>query len=341
MRFRGQSDFAVFLRTGLRFRHQEGADVEVKFNPWHDPDDGRFTFAGQGDFYPGGGGARGRGGFRRGVGGEGRDKPTAAPRTERVDVRGHIDDAKIAQDRYAGSLDNPENYTVYRVRRGDTLTKIARERISLGADELARLNRLKPNAKLQVGQQIRLPAQRALDRAHDEQAVFRGLSRYLDKHDGRLPPGLGRIDDQLAAERIVSVKNSYPFVEDGLERTRLAEGELQRDRSKPSKTNQRAAGGADRRPTDEGGHYIARRFNGPSNRVNLFAQDRNFNRGSYRVLEDKLAGYQDQGKRVYVRIIPHYRGISQRPYAIHYRWQVDGRWDRKWFFNEKEGKARD
>lgn len=37
----GQSTFELYLRTGLRAR----PGVELKFNPWHDPLDGRFTFA--------------------------------------------------------------------------------------------------------------------------------------------------------------------------------------------------------------------------------------------------------------------------------------------------------
>lgn len=42
--------FSFFLRTGRRLPE----DLEQKFNPWHDPDDGRFTFAGQGRHFGGG-----------------------------------------------------------------------------------------------------------------------------------------------------------------------------------------------------------------------------------------------------------------------------------------------
>ncbi|WP_254602633.1 DNA/RNA non-specific endonuclease [Sphingomonas bacterium] len=54
-----------------------------------------------------------------------------------------------------------------------------------------------------------------------------------------------------------------------------------------SKTNQREASKPDRLRTDDGGHFIAARFNGPSDKINHFAQDANFNRGAYRVMEDK------------------------------------------------------
>jgi hypothetical protein len=44
-----QQAFSVWLRTGRRGRHPDNGEIERKFNPWHDPDDGRFTFAGAGD----------------------------------------------------------------------------------------------------------------------------------------------------------------------------------------------------------------------------------------------------------------------------------------------------
>lgn len=49
------------------------------------------------------------------------------------------------------------------------------------------------------------------------------------------------------------------------------------------------AGGANRRPDDDGGHYIAARFDGPTEAFNHFAQNTSFDRGGYRVLEDQWA----------------------------------------------------
>jgi len=60
----GESAFARFIRTG---RIEAPAVTERKFNPWHDPDDGRFTFAGQGVYYARGGGASGGPNQRRPV----------------------------------------------------------------------------------------------------------------------------------------------------------------------------------------------------------------------------------------------------------------------------------
>ena len=46
------SDFEIYLRTGRR--QVQPRPAEFKFNPWHDPENGRFTFAGQGNYVPGG-----------------------------------------------------------------------------------------------------------------------------------------------------------------------------------------------------------------------------------------------------------------------------------------------
>lgn len=46
------SPFEFWLRTG---RRKPSGPGELKFNPWHDPDDGRFTFAGQGKHFGRGG----------------------------------------------------------------------------------------------------------------------------------------------------------------------------------------------------------------------------------------------------------------------------------------------
>ena len=48
--------FEWWLRTGRELP----AGRERKFNPWHDPEDGRFTFSQQGRFFGSGGGSTGR-----------------------------------------------------------------------------------------------------------------------------------------------------------------------------------------------------------------------------------------------------------------------------------------
>ncbi|MGU3389545.1 hypothetical protein [Sphingomonas sp. M1A8_2b] len=46
-----RSGFSHWLRTGRRPTAISPEGIELKFNPWHDPEDGRFTFVGAGSHY--------------------------------------------------------------------------------------------------------------------------------------------------------------------------------------------------------------------------------------------------------------------------------------------------
>ncbi len=48
-------DFSNWLRTGRLPLVIGPGGLELKYNPWHDPDDGRFTFAKSGLFFGAGG----------------------------------------------------------------------------------------------------------------------------------------------------------------------------------------------------------------------------------------------------------------------------------------------
>jgi DNA/RNA non-specific endonuclease len=140
-----------------------------------------------------------------------------------------------------------------------------------------------------------------------------------------------------ATEKIVL--NGYSFHIDAAKRLRKVEGLLALGQTQPrSRSAQRDAGKPDRRSTDDGGHYIARRFNGPTAAINHFAQDLNLNRGRYRVLEDEWARRKREGKTVYVIIRPLYLGDSKRPVGIIVIFSVNGRERSVRFPNEPRGK---
>ena len=116
-----QRAFSHYLRTGRRLPKDifiESQDIELKFNPYHDPRNGQFTFA------PGG--ARtGTGTGTRPALGQGRPHPPAKP--------------------------GP-----YTVRSGDTLSHIAR-RHGVRTDTLARANNIKNPDHIQAGQRLHIP----------------------------------------------------------------------------------------------------------------------------------------------------------------------------------------
>lgn len=137
-------------------------------------------------------------------------------------------------------------------------------------------------------------------------------------------------------------KNGYTFRLDRANRTTRTSGELNLEQTAPRSThNQREAGRPDRRADDDGGHFIASRFNGPSDKFNHFARNANFNRGGYRAMEDRWADDLRAGKHVSVTIAAHYPGSSRRPDVLDVSWKANnGQPYSRRFSNEREGKAR-
>jgi len=123
----------------------------------------------------------------------------------------------------------------------------------------------------------------------------------------------------------VEVRNGYRYTLDRHGRPTRIEGWLVVN-PKQGRDNaaQLRAGGKDRLPTDVGGHYVGRRFNGPLDDFNHFAQDGDFNNGPYKALENKWQKALDSGKPVYVLVKPHYPGESLRPDYLQVSFTIDG-----------------
>lgn len=164
--------------------------------------------------------------------------------------------------------------------------------------------------------ETRRPAIRSDSRIAATQLVTSAVTRARPLPEPKLP-----------AQRIE--KNGYSFEisskTDSDRRTKRVSGTLHlAETSRRSRSAQSRAGGTDRKPTDDGGHFIAARFNGPREWYNHFAQDSNFNRGTYRVVEDGWAKDIKAGQNVKVEIVPHYSGRSTRPDSLTIIWDVDG-----------------
>ena len=294
------------MRTGRRV-----SDIELKFNPWHDPDDGRFTFAGTGRYFPGG--------VRNGA---------------------RTTDAERAYKRF--NPRNPRNHTIYVVKPGDTLSRIAHLRTGLRVSDLAWLNNIRNPNSLRVGQRLMLPNQAYLEAGRRARGNFVNLAFYMDTHGGRLPPNVAKvpsIEEQLNSNWQRVSKNGYRFQIDVIERPRKIGGTLTLNPAqRRSRSAQAGAGGSDRLSTDHGGHYIARRFNGPRETFNHFAQDASFNIREYRALENLWAAAVRSGSKVTVDIVPIYEGTSLRPSSIYVRYVIDGKPGRRVFTNVKGGR---
>ncbi len=149
--------------------------------------------------------------------------------------------------------------------------------------------------------------------------------------DAPSSPSPHQTDEKL---RVV-VRNGYTYHIDARDRTRRVSGELTlTDKPVRSRKSQAQAGGLERTKGDDGGHYVAARFNGPTEAFNHFAQNANFNRGSYRLLEDQLARAKRAGSRVTVRISLYFKGRSIRPSLINFWFTIDGHEQSQRFPNE-------
>ena len=145
--------------------------------------------------------------------------------------------------------------------------------------------------------------------------------------------------DQTETERKINASfesNGYKYETDELGRTKSVEGKLQRkdhtvrNKIKPSMSE---IGKGYEKTTDEKGHLIADRFNGPGNLENIVPQDANLNRGEYKKLENQWAERVNVGDDVRVRIEPQYSGDSFRPDSFNIRYSINGEQFTKTFSN--------
>lgn len=253
--------FSLWLRTGRLPRWARPAASEVKYNPWHDPDDGRFTFKGRGRYF-GQGGSSG-----------------ASGRSLDAEMSGRRQEPPFGG--YAGEPDDFNNGGA----SGSWETHA----------DIVRRRRRELTAGIRRGKNWRNISQNGHTWTVDET----GSARIIK----------GRVEIGIAQPR--------------------------------SRTAQRQAGGADRRATDDGGHYVAPRFNAPTASFNLTAQDVNLNRGRWRTMEDEWARDRRAGREVDYLIIPVHRGSSRRPTHINVWWWVDGEERSLRFPNEPRERSRD
>lgn len=230
------------------------------------------------------------------------------------------------------------------MKSGDTLTGIAARRRGVRVSDLAWLNDLDERRPLRVGQKIKIPHQWFLDMGKREFDRRNALLYYLGEH-GRFPPN--PVNPPSLQSQILDAnwrretRGSYDYWIDIIGRPRKVFGELSWGMGTRSRINQARAGQPDRRPTDDGGHYIGIRFKAPRDAFNHFAQDANFNRGAYRVMEDGWAKELLAGRKVFVTIEPGYAGTSKRPYDITVTWEINGEKESRTFSNEPKGRARE
>lgn len=220
------SNFELWLRTGHRSCPDAANSVERKFNPWHDPDDGRFTFAGSGRHY-------GASSSRNSQQAANSARRKAGPL--RVDVPG------LPPDQTARGFGGG----------GSTWSWF-------------------PPAKTTQRQPERWAPSPSRPATASQDGVQRESSGLNSQARATLP-------FKRVAKTVI--RHGYRFDIDHLGRTWKVEGAITEDPlQRRSKQSQLEAGGKYRLRTDDGGHFIDRRFKGPMEAFNHFAQDAEFNR---------------------------------------------------------------
>lgn len=284
--------FTIWLRTGRRQRPGGEGAIEFKFNPWHDPANGQFTFAGRGQ--------------------------ASAGRRE-------------AGDRAPPKSGSYENFRPGGAEKG----------FGGGGTQSS----WDPPKGRPTGAFRRDGAARGFGGGGATVSWIPTSARGGEAEQGRRVAtshvaAAGTVRPQAEDSRRHVSRNGYDYEIDERGRTRQVSGTLVLAPPQPrSRRLQRSAGGTDRLPKDDGGHYIAPRFNGPTEAFNHFAQDSNVNRGRYRAIEDEWAREKRAGHRITVAIVPHFRALSQRPTTIDVVFYVDGVKRSVKLPNEREGGA--
>ena len=280
--------FLIWIRTGRLPSIGTSNGAELKFNPWHDPVDGRFTFAGSGRNYGQNGGGEFRGGGGGSFGGGGASSHEEWPRASRADTN----------RQRPRSTPTPKAKTLGPPPRPSSPKSNVQRPVSQngwgGGGFTGGGGGSGGGAGASGNWGIDPPKQRTGARA----------PATPTKQQASVLPTTTAQRSSAARPLRREVRNGYEYQIDETGRTRRVLGTLKlADKQVRSKTAQAQAGGADRRPADDGGHYIAARFNGPTDAFNHFAQDANFNRGEYRLLEDQWARAKRAGRDVTVKIV--------------------------------------
>ena len=81
------------------------------------------------------------------------------------------------------------------------------------------------------------------------------------------------------------------------------------------------------KPTDDAGHGIGRNLGGPGGKtsLNIFPQSPHVNRGAFQQFEQQIVNAVQNGKDVFVRVVPKYAPGATRPHEVYYYVRIDGK----------------
>ena len=149
-------------------------------------------------------------------------------------------------------------------------------------------------------------------------------------------------DENGLKENTKFESNGYQFETDDKGRPKSAEGVLRlkpegaKNATIPASLTMKEIANNQHLTTDDRGHLIGKRFDGPAILGNLVAMDFNVNRGEYNKMEEMLAKEIKAGKEVYMKVEPQYKGDSHRPAGIHVTYTINGEQFTRTFRNRSD-----
>lgn len=147
-----------------------------------------------------------------------------------------------------------------------------------------------------------------------------------------VPEGEEVQNDELQPNAIYE-KNGYEFQTDELGRPSFVSGKLELHTGERSKLQTEV--GKLGLPSDEGGHLIGTRFDGPTDAFNLVPQDMNLNRGAWKTMENDWAEALEAGQEVEFAIQPAYLDDDpRRPFGFDVLYTINDQQFTKSFYNE-------
>jgi HK97 family phage portal protein len=298
---------AAVPETAMNAAKNKSGILELKFNPWHDHENGQFTFARDDSRSASGGGGFGGGGASGSW--DPPTKPKPQPKNKPKPLVIPERPAPVIKPRKVVIKPPPKP-----IASPPSVSREAPVRDKPSPD-------IKPTGN-PSGSMIAAGAAVAIGAAAAAKAIAAATANAAKP---------------IAVPPTVSA-GGYNFDKDSLDRTGKIYGKLRLEPKQiRSRRLQREAGKPDREPSDHGGHFIAREFGGPKIAENHFAQAARINRGKYRRLENKWKRALKRGKEVEVEITPRYSSSSKRPDSLDIVYKINGKIRTKKIPNKARG----
>jgi Phage portal protein/DNA/RNA non-specific endonuclease len=285
--------------------------LELKFNPWHNRENGQFTFAEQGSRSGSSGGSFGGGGASGSWDPPTKTKPTTKPKPKPTVIPKRP--APVIKPRKVVIKPPPKPVA--------SPPSVSRE--APAGDKPSPTPKLTGNPS---GSMIAAGAAVAVGAAAAAKAIAAATAAAAT----------------AAAKPVAALPTAavggYNFSGGAESGSARAYGELRMEpKQKRSRSVQRNAGKPDRLPTDHGGHIIGRQFGGPEIPQNHFAQDGKINLRDYRKLENEWQRALKKGKKVEVDITLKYKDRSARPDFLEVKYKINGKPNQKIIPNPGKG----